>query len=645
MEKIDLSTHSKDIEQAYSKVVRNDGINYLVLTVDKKSVASVEATGQGDLNEFVEHFSDGHVQFGLARVTVPGSDVYKNLLLGWCPDNAPAKARLSFASNFADIANVLVGYHVQITARDEDDLDVEDFLSRVSAAAGARYSIQSLNTSAKPTTAKVEPKTAPKPAVSKPISPKPIDPKPVVSKPEKPIKAAPPVSSKPSFVPKSTGNPIAVGSSNSTPIIRPKPATSIAKPVIAANDDDDDDWAGEKEIEERDFSEKPLEDVPSAYKPTKVNIEELRKQKSDTTSSQPKISKLVDEQPEEEATPQSFKDRMKSYTSNSDSSDGRLTSLPKPKVNNSVSSRYNSESSGTSFGSKPSFNKPSENKVDRLVTGQRDFASENGKTPAQIWAEKRGKYKTVPKEESDDVDDVAEKVEKVNVSEPEPVEEPVEAEEPESEEPEPVEEPVEAEEPEPVEEPETEEPVKPEEPAIIKPAAFPPPPVRSEPAARAVPPPPPARVAEPEPEPEPEVSDKPSAVAEYDYTKEDDDELEFEEGDIIIDIEFVDEDWWKGKHSKSGEIGVFPANYVTLNGDKPAEEEPEAEESEEPVADSGKTAIAEYDYTKDDPNEIGFEEGDLIVEIEFVEEDWWKGKHSKTGEVGVFPANYVTLKD
>ncbi|EGV63449.1 actin depolymerizing protein, partial [Yamadazyma tenuis ATCC 10573] len=369
MEKIDLSTNARNIENAYLKVVRNQGINYLILKVDNSAVVDLEETGQGDLNEFVEHFTDGHVQFGLARVNVPGSDVYKNLLLGWCPANARAKARLSFASNFADIANVLVGYHVQITARDQDDLDVNEFLSRVSAAAGARYSIQSLSSSAKPITSKPISSKAVEPIVPKPA------PTPAKSlAPTKP--AAPKPAFKPAFVPKSTGNPINV---SETPIIKPKPVVSVPKPSVA----DEDDWGDAEDVEERDFDENPLQNTPSAYKPTKVNITELRKQKSDTISSQPTAVKPADDKPEDGESPHSFKDRMSAYKKNEEPSDGRLTSLPKPKTNHAVSSRFTPVASGPSFGSKPSFIKPVENKTDKLVTGvNRDFASENGKTPA-----------------------------------------------------------------------------------------------------------------------------------------------------------------------------------------------------------------------------------------------------------------------
>ena len=68
----------------------------------------------------------------------PGSDVEKIIIIGWCPDSAPLKTRASFAANFAAVANNLFkGYHVQVTARDEDDLDENELLMKISNAAGA----------------------------------------------------------------------------------------------------------------------------------------------------------------------------------------------------------------------------------------------------------------------------------------------------------------------------------------------------------------------------------------------------------------------------------------------------------------------------------------------------------------------------
>ncbi|XP_054716161.1 src substrate protein p85-like isoform X2 [Uloborus diversus] len=53
-----------------------------------------------------------------------------------------------------------------------------------------------------------------------------------------------------------------------------------------------------------------------------------------------------------------------------------------------------------------------------------------------------------------------------------------------------------------------------------------------------------------------------SAVALYDYQAADSDEISFDPDDIIINIEMIDEGWWRGECR--GQIGLFPSNYVQL---------------------------------------------------------------------------------
>lgn len=627
MEKIDLSTNSKKIQNAYNDVIgKNSDTTYGVFTVDKNGVLDSTASGLGDLEEFVEHFVDGKVQFGLAQVTVPGSDVIKNLLLGWCPDNAPAKLRLSFASNFADVSKVLNGYHVQITARDQDDLDVSEFVSRVAAAAGARYLAHATKASGPSTVAKTE---LPKAVPLKPVVPK-------------------------AFVPKTTGKPVLP---KTKPIV-PKVA-SKAVPAVSSSSNVDE-WGGESEIKERDFEKEPLESVPSAYKPTKVDINHLRLQKLDTISSTPKPSQISAKSGDNLVS-----GAADSLKSSHISDDGRLTSLPKVKVSHSVADRYKAaadESLRPSFGSAPI---PKPLAHEKLAGGiSRNFGAQNGKTPAQLWAEKRGQYKDVKGDgevarESDVSPGNARPETSSSSSAPKFPTQPedkvheeeslVQDEEPEEEEPE-EEQPVE-EQPVEEEEEEDEEEAPAPVPTPILPRRNLPPPPAQQPAkeeSSPLPPAPPAREPAKTPEPEKKEVQKsgPLATAQYDYEKDEDNEISFNEGDIIVDIEFTDEEWWSGKHSVTGSVGLFPATYVSL---VEAEESKEEAQEEIPVAvpapaSEGKSAIAEYDYEKDEDNEIAFEEGDLIVEIEMVEEDWWSGKNSKTGETGLFPANYVKLQ-
>ncbi|EDK46047.1 actin binding protein [Lodderomyces elongisporus] len=629
MEKIDTSTNSKKIQEPYDKLVRGDpNVTYVVYAVDKNATLDVDETGSGSLDEFVENFTDGQVQFGLARVNVPGSDVSKIILLGWCPDNSPVKLRLSFANNFADVSRIFSGYHIQITARDQDDLDVDEFLNRVASAAGARYSTVG---GGKASGGSASRKSA-SPSISKPIVSKPVSSS----------------TKKPEFVPKSTGKPI-------TPVV------SKSKSPAAR----DDGWGDAQDVEERDFDEKPLENVPSTYKPTKVNINELRKQKSDTVSSTPKAQKSAndsnnnqinkgqkkqadgdDDEEKEDVTGKPLSERLKAYDHHDD---GRLTSLPKPKVGHSVADRYkaNAGQGKASFGAKPNFGStPSSSKPkDKVVGGfSKDFGAENGKTPAQIWAEKRGKYKTVSSEDDSNDNDASGST--LNQADEHPshaselakkFEQQAKLQDQEDDE--------EAEEEEEDDDDEEDE----------KPARLP--------ARSNIPPPPPAQSTNPDDEDEDEEEDEdedekparlpprrnlPPPISSQGFGQDDEEEEEEE-----------DEEDEQPARLPARNLPPLPSRQVEPEPEEEDEDEDEQpplpsrqvepepedeeEEAETPASSAGATATAEYDYEKDEDNEIGFEEGDLIIEIDFVDEDWWSGKHQKTGEVGLFPANYVKL--
>jgi hypothetical protein len=57
---------------------------------------------------------------------------------------------------------------------------------------------------------------------------------------------------------------------------------------------------------------------------------------------------------------------------------------------------------------------------------------------------------------------------------------------------------------------------------------------------------------------------------------------------------------------------------------------------------SGKRALVIYDYEKAEDNELELTDGEHVTNIEMVDEDWWMGTNSK-GESGLFPSNYVEL--
>lgn len=75
-----------------------------------------------------------------------------------------------------------------------------------------------------------------------------------------------------------------------------------------------------------------------------------------------------------------------------------------------------------------------------------------------------------------------------------------------------------------------------------------------------------------------------------------------------------------------------------------APEQPEQPEQpaqpEQPQA--GPRALVQYDYEKAEDNEIELREGDYVTDIDMVDQDWWVGVNTQ-GERGLFPANYVEI--
>ncbi|KAI9831410.1 MAG: hypothetical protein M1826_003583 [Phylliscum demangeonii] len=158
------------------------------------------------------------------------------------------------------------------------------------------------------------------------------------------------------------------------------------------------------------------------------------------------------------------------------------------------------------------------------------------------------------------------------------------------------------------------------------------------------------------------------ALIQFDYEKAEDNEIDLVEGQLVTNIDFVDDDWWMGQNSQ-GESGLFPSNYVELVEDghgggtggaghasAPAAEQPQQPQQHQEhgqeatpsvgaagTSGAGPSATALFDYEAAEANELSFAEGEKITGVEFPDEDWWFG-HLGAKE-GLFPANYVQLDE
>ena len=111
-----------------------------------------------------------------------------------------------------------------------------------------------------------------------------------------------------------------------------------------------------------------------------------------------------------------------------------------------------------------------------------------------------------------------------------------------------------------------------------------------------------------------------NALVQYDYEKAEDNELELKEGELVTNIEMVDDNWWMGQNPH-GETGLFPSNYVELLEDDghasgPVAQASEPEQDTEPAdMAQGATATALYDYEAAEDNELSFPEDAKITGV------------------------------
>ncbi|KAK4235787.1 hypothetical protein C8A03DRAFT_17508 [Achaetomium macrosporum] len=408
MASLNLSIHGPSIKSSYQGVINGPAVSstsataarWALFTVQapllnafqntgaKESILKVESTGDGELSELAEEFNEGRIQFAFVRVKDPNTGLPKNVLIAWCGGGVPERTKGYFTSHVATVSKVLHGYHVQITARSDADLVPEDIMQKVADASGAKYSAGG----SAPTSAQA---------------------------------AAPPaVAKKPVFTPTTSGSGIA---------FNPLVAARTRRQEHA----DDDGWGADAPPVTRT----ELEKVEPAYKPTKVDIASLRKNNDDSRFNGPskqddRPSDVVkggyqpvgkvdiaalraqakqDDRPtvvkgayepvgkvdiaairaraqqrpaepeEEPAQPKSLAERTAAFTQSE-----RLTELPKPKVAKKFGGTpFTGTKAPTPVGL--GFGAPSAPAPPPVGAASRTFADQGGKTPAQLWAEKKAK--------------------------------------------------------------------------------------------------------------------------------------------------------------------------------------------------------------------------------------------------------------
>ncbi|XP_043498645.1 drebrin-like protein B [Polistes fuscatus] len=99
----------------------------------------VVGTGNGGLEEMIDRLSSSHIMYAFCRVIDTKTSLPKCLLINWQGEGAPIVRKGTCANHIRDVEKLLKGAHITITARSEDDVEVDAIMEKLARATASAY--------------------------------------------------------------------------------------------------------------------------------------------------------------------------------------------------------------------------------------------------------------------------------------------------------------------------------------------------------------------------------------------------------------------------------------------------------------------------------------------------------------------------
>ncbi|CAG7821941.1 unnamed protein product [Allacma fusca] len=112
-----------------------DGLSYDLNLVSK---------GDGGLEELIDDLNSGKIMYALSRVKIKEKNVEKIVLINWQGEGAPLARKGMCANHSAQVKNFFPGIHVTMNARTEEDVEpdaVIHFIAKATAGDGMKHSM------------------------------------------------------------------------------------------------------------------------------------------------------------------------------------------------------------------------------------------------------------------------------------------------------------------------------------------------------------------------------------------------------------------------------------------------------------------------------------------------------------------------
>lgn len=138
---INLTKNKDALEAAWQNVVDDkSSTDWAVFGYEGQSNnLKVVGTGSGGLEEMIDRLDSSHIMYAFCRVIDTKTSLPKCLLINWQGEGAPIVRKGTCANHIRDVEKLLKGAHITITARSEDDVEVDSIMEKLARATASAY--------------------------------------------------------------------------------------------------------------------------------------------------------------------------------------------------------------------------------------------------------------------------------------------------------------------------------------------------------------------------------------------------------------------------------------------------------------------------------------------------------------------------
>ncbi|CAK9832352.1 Drebrin-like protein [Anthophora retusa] len=138
---INLTKNKDGLVAAWHSVVDDkSSTNWAVFGYEgQTNNLKVVATGAGGLEEMIDRLDSSHIMYAFCRVIDTKTSLPKCLLINWQGEGAPIVRKGTCANHIRDVEKLLKGAHITITARSEDDVEVDSIMEKLARATASAY--------------------------------------------------------------------------------------------------------------------------------------------------------------------------------------------------------------------------------------------------------------------------------------------------------------------------------------------------------------------------------------------------------------------------------------------------------------------------------------------------------------------------